>query len=141
MKIDQRLLEPNGEPELIENFNRVVQLIQQGGGSIKIDTSLTKSGEAADAKAAGDSIVSLEQKTVDATTEKSGLMSATDKMKLDGIAEQANKYVLPQATTSAFGGVKKSANVAKAAAENITKAEFDALIDALIEAGIMEGGT
>lgn len=41
-----------------------------------------------------------------ATTGSNGLMSSTDKAKLDGIAPGANKYNLPQATSSALGGVK-----------------------------------
>ena len=44
----------------------------------------------------------------EATTSAKGLMSATDKSKLDGIAAGANKYTLPTATASALGGVKSS---------------------------------
>ena len=44
------------------------------------------------------------------------------------------------ATTSKLGGVKQAANVAEAAGENVTKAEFKALLDALKAAGIMAGG-
>lgn len=40
-----------------------------------------------------------------ATGSTAGLMSAADKAKLDGIAEHANNYTLPQATESALGGV------------------------------------
>ena len=40
-----------------------------------------------------------------ATTTLAGVMSAADKEKLDGIAEGANKYVLPVATSSALGGI------------------------------------
>lgn len=43
-----------------------------------------------------------------ATTSAKGLMSASDKSKLDGIAAGANKYTLPTATASALGGVKSS---------------------------------
>lgn len=85
-------------------------------------------------------ISSLEAKTGEATTSKSGLMSAADKAKLDGIAANANNYALPAATTGALGGVRKSAAVAKAAADTVTQAEFNALIDALVAAGIMEAG-
>ncbi len=46
-----------------------------------------------------------------ATTSKSGLMSAADKAKLDGIASGANKYTLPVATASALGGVKSGGNI------------------------------
>ncbi len=46
---------------------------------------------------------------VAATTTAMGLLSAADKTKLDGIAEGANKYVLPTATTTTLGGVKVDA--------------------------------
>lgn len=46
-----------------------------------------------------------------ATTESSGLMSAADKEKLDGIATGANKYTLPVASSSTLGGVKTGANI------------------------------
>lgn len=46
--------------------------------------------------------------------------------------------VVPEeATTETAGTVKQAANVALAAGEAPTKAEFDALITALIDAGIM----
>lgn len=41
-----------------------------------------------------------------ATTSTNGLMSSTDKSKLDGIASGANKYTLPTASASTLGGVK-----------------------------------
>lgn len=41
-----------------------------------------------------------------ATPSVSGLMSASDKAKLDGIAANANNYTLPVATTNALGGIK-----------------------------------
>ena len=40
-----------------------------------------------------------------------GLMSSTDKTKLDGIATGANKYVLPTAGLNALGGVKTTSQV------------------------------
>lgn len=46
-----------------------------------------------------------------ATTSAAGLMSATDKAKLDGIDSKANKYVLPNATASTLGGVKVGSNI------------------------------
>lgn len=42
----------------------------------------------------------------DATQSAAGLMSAVDKKKLDGIAEGANNYSLPLATSGTRGGVK-----------------------------------
>ena len=41
-----------------------------------------------------------------ATTTTSGLMSSSDKSKLDGIASGANNYTLPVASSTALGGVK-----------------------------------
>lgn len=41
-----------------------------------------------------------------ATTSSQGLMSAADKTKLNGIAQNANNYTLPVATADALGGVK-----------------------------------
>ena len=39
---------------------------------------------------------------------EAGLLSTDDKFKLDGIAENANLYILPTATSAALGGVKSS---------------------------------
>jgi hypothetical protein len=47
----------------------------------------------------------------DATTSASGLMSATDKNKLNGIDAGANKYTLPTASSSTLGGVKTTSTV------------------------------
>lgn len=41
-----------------------------------------------------------------ATTSANGLMSSVDKTKLDGIADNANSYSLPVATSSVRGGIK-----------------------------------
>lgn len=46
-----------------------------------------------------------------ASTTSAGLMSAADKNKLNGIAEGANKYSLPTATSNVLGGVKTGANI------------------------------
>ena len=46
-----------------------------------------------------------------ATISANGLMSSTDKAKLDGIAEKANAYSLPTATNSVLGGVKTGSNI------------------------------
>ena len=48
-----------------------------------------------------------------ATTSSNGLMSSTDKAKLDKIDPEANKYVLPTASTT-LGGVKTTSSVASA---------------------------
>lgn len=41
-----------------------------------------------------------------ASHSSAGVITASDKAKLDGIAVGANKYVLPSATTAALGGIK-----------------------------------
>lgn len=43
---------------------------------------------------------------LEATFDSNGVMSAADKVKLDGIAANANNYTLPIATTAALGGIK-----------------------------------
>ena len=47
----------------------------------------------------------------DATESDSGLMSANDKAKLNGIESGANAYTLPVATDAILGGVKQGTNV------------------------------
>lgn len=51
--------------------------------------------------------------TIDvATTSVAGLMTASDKTKLDGIAAGANNYSLPTASADALGGVKIGRGIA-----------------------------
>ena len=58
-----------------------------------------------------------------ATTSANGLMSSTDKTKLDGIASGANKYSLPTATSSVLGGVKVGSNITNSSGTiSLTKA-------------------
>jgi len=45
----------------------------------------------------------------EATTDARGLMSSTDKTKLNGISAGANNYTLPPPTTTVIGGVKRNA--------------------------------
>lgn len=47
-----------------------------------------------------------------ASTSAAGLMSAADKTKLDGIAQNANNYSLPTAAANVLGGVKVGSNLA-----------------------------
>ena len=49
--------------------------------------------------------------TTDATTTTHGLMSAADKTKLNGVANNANNYSLPAATGSVRGGIKIGSNI------------------------------
>lgn len=63
-----------------------------------------------------------------ATQSANGLMSASDKKKLDGIATGANKYSLPTASSSVLGGVKTGNNITNSQGvisitkDNVTKA-------------------
>lgn len=64
-----------------------------------------------------------------ATTETSGLMSAADKEKLDGIATGANKYTLPTASSSTLGGVKTGSNITNSSGTiSLTKANVTAAL-------------
>ena len=54
-----------------------------------------------------------------ATTSANGLMSSSDKSKLDGIASGANKYVLPVAGT-AIGGVKSGTDITVDSSGNVS---------------------
>lgn len=72
----------------------------------------------------------------DATQSASGLMSAADKKKLDGIAANANKYTLPNASASAIGGVKQGTAVADASGGD-EKEKINALLASLRAAGVI----
>lgn len=91
-----------------------------------------------------DGIVAVETTATEAKSTADTAKTTADTAK--STAEQAKstaEQACPKsqaATTELLGLVKQSANVAKAAGpDNVTKAEFDALIDALVAAGIMAG--
>lgn len=46
-----------------------------------------------------------------ATSDVNGLMTSSDKIKLDGIAENANNYSLPSATDTTLGGIRVGSNI------------------------------
>lgn len=60
-----------------------------------------------------------------ATTSAAGLMSATDKAKLDSIEEKANNYTLPAASSSTLGGVKVGSNISVASDGTISVPAMD----------------
>ena len=93
----------------------------KAGASVTIDASLTKTGQAADAKATGDAL-----KGKAPTTHTHTASQITDLPAAPG-----------NATTSKAGLVKQAAAVADAAGETPTKAEFNALLAALRVAGIV----
>lgn len=58
-----------------------------------------------------------------ASTSAAGLMSASDKTKLDGIASGANAYSLPTASSTTLGGVKTGSNITNSSGTiSLTKA-------------------
>ncbi|MFC4623077.1 head fiber protein, partial [Comamonas nitrativorans] len=72
-----------------------------GGGNLGANRTLAvQFGTTASTAAAGN------HTHADATTSAAGLMSATDKTKLDGIEAEANKYTLPSASATVLGGIK-----------------------------------
>ena len=71
-------------------------------GGVKVGTNLTISNGVLSSKDTTYSVVS---------TTTNGLMSSTDKSKLDGIATNANNYSLPTASNSTLGGVKIGDNI------------------------------
>lgn len=76
--------------------------------------TLTKSGSTITLKGSDGSTQTVSDSNTTynaATTSAAGLMSATDKSKLNGIATGANKYSLPTASSSTLGGVKVGTNL------------------------------
>ena len=93
----------------------------EAGASVTIDASLTKTGQAADAKATGDALNGKAP-----TTHPPPASQITDLPAAPG-----------NATTAKAGLVKQAAAVADAVGESPTKAEFDTLLAALRAAGIV----
>lgn len=74
------------------------------------------------------------------TASDNGLMSKEDKVKLNDIAENANNYSLPAATSAAIGGVKQGAAVAAVAVDAdaaTIAAKVNELIASLKAAGVI----
>lgn len=97
--------------------NGVVTNLTKSGSTLTVtSTSLavnapTASGTAlafidSVSQAANGKITATKKTVSDATQSAHGLMTAADKTKLDGIAEGANNYSLPVASSDAIGGVK-----------------------------------
>lgn len=70
----------------------------------------------------------------------SGLMTSAQFTKLNGVAANANNYVLPSPTTTAMGGLLSVATPTITVADPLdvvqVQANFDAIIDALKAAGV-----
>ena len=81
---------------LTAEINKIIKAISTSGGTI----TLTKTDG-----------TTLTATIGTATTSADGLLSKTDKTKLDGIATGANNYSLPTATSGVLGGVKIGSNI------------------------------
>ena len=77
-------------------LNKIIKAITVSGGTI----TLTKTDG-----------TTLTATIGTATASADGLLSKTDKTKLDGIATGANNYSLPTATSGVLGGVKIGSNI------------------------------
>lgn len=84
----------------VDATGRITTASNGTGGSVNITISQTADSVVVNSSTGTDG------KILKATTSVSGVMSAADKTKLDGIASGANNYALPTATTSVLGGVK-----------------------------------
>lgn len=75
--------------------------------------SITYADNSFSANQRGDAVtINLTDTTYnDVTQSTHGLMTASDKKKLDGIASSANNYTLPTASASTLGGVKIGSNL------------------------------
>lgn len=76
-------------------------------------TDITYAKNSFSANQSGDAVtINLTDTTYnDVTQSTHGLMTASDKKKLDGIASSANNYTLPTASASTLGGVKIGSNL------------------------------
>jgi|GEM_PF-1410568 len=81
-----------------------------GGGSGSDSTNLAYLGDAGQGTII--SSTGTNATIPSATNSIAGLLSASDKQKLDGIASGANSYTLPAATATTLGGIKVGSNLA-----------------------------
>lgn len=98
--------------DLTSNPNKGVIKYFKGNGKWADVNDKTNDDQSKDIEQLQKSVDNL--KSTVATSSANGLMSSADKSKLDGISIQANKYVLPAATTSVLGGVKIGSNISLA---------------------------
>lgn len=92
-------------------------------GGIKVGTNLSISS----------GVLSATNTTYSAaTTSTAGLMSASDKTKLDGVATGANKYVLPTATSTTLGGVKVDTALSTASSNPVQNKAVTAKINNIV---------
>lgn len=113
-------------------------------GGVKSSTTGTTSGRDYNVEINSDGTMKVNVPWVDTnnvvTETANGLMGSTDKGKLDGIADNANNYTLPNASASVRGGVLMATAVADLAGTEDAAAictKVNALLAALRTAGIL----
>lgn len=89
----------------------------------------TADNDAANKKYVDDAIANNTVDISEATTSTPGLMSATDKVKLNGIAENANNYTLPVATSGVLGGVKSGGDFTVNSSTGVVTIKHQSLAD------------
>lgn len=89
----------------------------------------TADNDATNKKYVDDAIANNTVDISEATTSTPGLMSATDKVKLNGIAENANNYKLPVATSGVLGGVKSGGDFTVNSSTGVVTIKHQSLTD------------
>ena len=89
----------------------------------------TADNDATNKKYVDDAIANNTVDISEATTSTPGLMSATDKVKLNGIAENANNYKLPVATSGVLGGVKSGGDFTVNSSTGVVTIKHQSLAD------------
>lgn len=98
-------IKPDGTTITVD-ANGVASANGGGGTTVVPNPTGTATGDLTKVQI-GNDIYSIHDTTYsDATTSASGLMSSSDKTKLNGIANNANNYSLPTAASGTKGGVK-----------------------------------
>lgn len=118
--------------DLTSNPNKGVIKYFKGNGKWGDVNDKTNDDQSKDIEQLQKSVDNLKSTKVDKVSGKE--LSSNDftdsyKSKLDGISIQANKYVLPAATTSVLGGVKTGANITNTSGTiSLTKANVTAAL-------------
>lgn len=89
----------------------------------------TADNDAANKKYVDDAIANNTVDISEATTSTPGLMSAADKVKLNGIAEKANNYTLPVAKSDVLGGVKSGGDFTVNSSTGVVTIKHQSLAD------------
>lgn len=89
----------------------------------------TADNDATNKKYVDDAIANNTVDISEATTSTPGLMSATDKVKLNGIAENANNYTLPVAKSDVLGGVKSGGDFTVNSSTGVVTIKHQSLAD------------